>query len=332
MSRRWWVAATALVAVSVAGCSSQHAQPPPGKSAAEPAVSPSLTVTPAGTVTPTGSAPEGIVYDARTRLVAVAVRESNRLQLYDGATMRLRKTVVLPGHARHLQLGYGGGAVLVPVEDANVLVEVALPSGRITRRTAVGNSPHDAAELISGDIVTGDEFGRSLTVVRNGAVQRTISAVVQPGGVVAVGNTTVVVDVQAYTVSTFDAATGTRTALLDAGAGPTHGTSTTPGQVEVTDTRGNAVLVFGTGSLAPRGRLDLPGTPYGIAADARTHTVWVTLTARNQVVGLDVSTGTPREIARYPTVQQPDTVAVAPGGRQLWITGTAKGELEHITR
>ena len=283
-------------------------------------------------MTAAGPAPEGIVYDARTRLVAVAVRNQDRLQIFDAATMRLRTSIPLPGHARHLQLGYGGGSVLVPAEDANALVEVALPSARITYRTAVGSSPHDAAQLSDGTIVTGDEFGRSLTVVRAGKAVRTITDVVQPGGVVAVGAVTVVVDVQAYTVSTFAAATGKRTALLDAGAGPTHGASATPGQVAVTDTRGDAVLIFGTDPLAARARLALPGTPYGIAADPVTHTVWVTLTARNQVVGLDVSTGTPHEIARYPTVQQPDTVAVAPGSHQLWITGTAHGEVEHITR
>lgn len=287
---------------------------------------------PAGVVRTIGSAPEGVVYDATTKLLAVAVRNPNRLELFDGRTLALRTTVALPGHVRHLQLGLRGGSVLVPLEDANALAQVALPSGRITQQVTVGRSPHDAAQLPDRLIVTGDEFGQSLSVVRNGAVERTLGQVVQPGGIVAVGPTTVVVDVQAYTLSSFDVSTSTRTALLDAGAGPTHGVSAAPNQVAVTDTRGNAVLIFTAAPLAARGRLVLPGSPYGIAADPVTHTVWVTLTGRNEVVGLDVSTGTPREIARYPTVAQPDTVAVDPGSRNLWITGTAQGQLQHITR
>ncbi len=66
--------------------------------------------------------------------------------------------------------------------------------------------------------------------------------------------------------------------------------------------------------------------------DLRTGIVWVTLTASNQVVGVDFSGGTPRKVAAYPTVRQPDTVAVAPGSHTLWVTGTRGDEIERITR
>jgi DNA-binding beta-propeller fold protein YncE len=77
-------------------------------------------------------------------------------------------------------------------------------------------------------------------------------------------------------------------------------------------------------------RLALPGTPYGMAMDVASGTLWVTLTARNRVVGIDVRTDQPRIIASYATVQQPNTVAVAPGGHALWVTGTAAGVLQRI--
>ena len=92
------------------------------------------------------------------------------------------------------------------------------------------------------------------------------------------------------------------------------------------------MLVFTLAPLKQVGRLALPGTPYGMAVDPSTGTVWVTLTARNQVVGLDVAGSTPRVIARYATVRQPNTVAVEPGGHRLWVTGTAAGVVELITR
>jgi hypothetical protein len=58
----------------------------------------------------------------------------------------------------------------------------------------------------------------------------------------------------------------------------------------------------------------------------------VTLTSRNEVVGLDVAGATPRVIARYTTVQQPNTIAVEPGSHRLWVTGTKAGVVELITR
>ena len=100
--------------------------------------------------------------------------------------------------------------------------------------------------------------------------------------------------------------------------------------IAVADTRGDALLVFSVDPLKRIGTLSVPGAPYGMAVDGNT--VWVTLTARNEVVGLDVSGNVPKVIARYPTVRQPNTVAVSPGSRRIWVTGTADGVVELITR
>jgi hypothetical protein len=52
----------------------------------------------------------------------------------------------------------------------------------------------------------------------------------------------------------------------------------------------------------------------------------------NRLVGLDVRGDQPKVIASYPTVRQPDTVAVAPGARTLWVTGTKDGLVQRISR
>ncbi len=69
-----------------------------------------------------------------------------------------------------------------------------------------------------------------------------------------------------------------------------------------------------------------------MAVDHSTNTVWITLTARNEVVGIDTSSNSPTVIARYPTVLQPNTVAVEPGSHRLWVTGTTDGVVERIDR
>lgn len=58
----------------------------------------------------------------------------------------------------------------------------------------------------------------------------------------------------------------------------------------------------------------------------------MTLTATNELVGIDVGSNELRVIATYPRVRQPDTVAVAPGSKTLWVTGTSDGVIQRITR
>ncbi len=303
---------------------------PPKLGAAEPANSPKPTVAASGSVVEVGASPEGIAYDPTTKLVAVAVRDPNRLLVLDPTTLATENTVPLPGSVRHLQLAAPGGPVLVPDETANDLIEVSLPGGAI-RTTAVGKQPHDAAAS-DGDIVVGNEFGRSISILRDGNVLATLGGVQQPGGVIADGSTVAIVDVGAFTVATYNLDTRTRTAVKPAGKGPTHGVLANNQRLVVADTRGNALLMFSVEPLKQVGRLALPGTPYGLAMDPTTDTVWVTLTALNQVVGVDVSGSTPKVIARYPTVQQPNTVAVAPGSHTLWITGSDGSSVEEINR
>jgi len=77
-------------------------------------------------------------------------------------------------------------------------------------------------------------------------------------------------------------------------------------------------------------RLELPGSPYGLAYDARHDRVWVTLTARNEVVEIDATASPPTVLNRFPTVRQPNTVAVDAATGRLFVTGTADGVLQLV--
>lgn len=322
-------AAVVALSLLLTGCSGGQPTPPEPLGAAEPGRAPELTADPAGTVTLLADQPEGMVYDATTGLLAVAVREPDRLLLVDGASGVVRTEVPLPGHARHLQLAGPGGPVLVPAEDSDTFLSVALPAGTVTE-TAVGEYPHDAVTTASGRVLVADERGGTLSVLVDGAVVQTFDDVQQPGGVTAVGNVAAVVDVGAFTLSTYDVVAGRRTGRVQAGEGPTHLIADVHGRVVVADTRGDALIVFGLEPLAETARLALPGTPYGLAYDATADVLWVTLTGRNEVVGVDLSGGTPIEVARLPTVRQPNTVAVDPDTGRVWIAGRTTGELEMI--
>lgn len=327
MPRRLAALVVVVLMLLAAACGSDDEGPKLG--AAEPARAPATMEPPAGTVEKVGAAPQGIVYDAKTNLLAVAVRKPYRLLVVDPQTFAVQRSVPVPGKVRHLQLAAPGGPVLVPSETANRIIEVPLPDGE-DRSTRVQRHPHDATGTADGDVLVGNEFSGSMSVVRDGKVVKTFDDLQQPGGVVSTGDLAAVVDVGDFSVTTYDLAAMRRVARVPAGEGPTHGVLIGDDRLAVTDTRGNQVLVYSLDPLKQVGRLELPGSPYGITSEGVS--VWVTLTGRNELVGLDVSGPTPREIARYPTVRQPDTVAVSPGSRTLWVTGTADGVVQRIER
>jgi len=63
-----------------------------------------------------------------------------------------------------------------------------------------------------------------------------------------------------------------------------------------------------------------------LAYDSQRDLAWVTLTALDEVVGLGVAGGEPVIVHRFPTVHQPDAVAVDPvSGRVLVVSASGEG-------
>lgn len=316
----------ALAGLVLAGCGSSDALPP----AAEPARSPPVTERPAGRVVPVGARAEGLVVDGRTGLLAVAVLKPDRLVLVRAATGRLVRSVALPAGARHLALAAPGGPVLVPAEAADALVEVPLRGGRV-HAIRVGRHPHDAAAAGDGRVWVGNENGDTVSVVDGRRVVRTLPARTQPGGVAALGARTIgVVTVASDELLLYDADRPALRGRLRAGAGPTHLVAGAD-RAYVADTRGDAVLVFRfAGGLRLAGRLAIPGTPYGLALDAARNRLWITQTALNRVIGYQLTTGHAHRRWSFPTVRQPNSVAVDPRTGRVFVASASAGTLELI--
>ena len=301
--------------------------PPP----AEPAVAPVPTTAPAGRTVRVGSVPEGIVADGPSRRVAVGVREPDQLVLLDADSGAVTGRVPLPGVLRHLQLAQPGGPVLVPDESSNSLIQVALPDGPVTSRVTTGTSPHDATRAPNGTLFAANEGGGTVVAIRDDRVVHTITDVTQPAGLAPVGDRVGLIDVRDNALTIDDTNTYAGILELPAGAGPTHLVADKHGRMIATDTRGGQILVYDpSGTPRQVGRLAMPGEPYGITYDPVRDRVWVTVTGANQLVGLDMTGPTPREIARIPTVRQANTVAVDPDTGRLFVTGTAEGVVQII--
>jgi len=314
----------------LAGCGVDPAQAP-RPPAAEPSDAPTQLGEPAGRVIPIGPLAEGMVADPVTSAVAIGVREPPALLLVDGRTGEELTRTALPGFLRHLQLEAPGGPVLVPAESADELVRVDLPAGRVVTRVPVGDFPHDATATPGGTIVVANEFGGTVSVVRGGRVVHTFDDATQPGGLAPVGEQVGMVDVREGTLTLYDTERLERVGRLPAGDGPTHVVADRRGELIVTDTRGGALIRYAVApTLREIGRTTLPGGPYGIAYDAVRDRLWITLTGRNELVGLDLGRGGPREAVRLPTVRQPNTVAVDSSTGRVFVGGTADGVLQLV--
>jgi DNA-binding beta-propeller fold protein YncE len=316
-----------LVAAPVA-CGSS---PPSELPVPEPAASPAPRERPAGRVVDVGNAPEGVVADPATGLVALGFRNPDRLALVDGRSGEVIRRVPLPSSPRHLGLARPGGPVLAPTEAGGTLVEVTLPEGKIASTTRVGRGPHDAAAG-AGRAFVGNEFEDTVSVVERGRELRRLPAARQPGGVATTATGEVgVVAVTGRVLEAHDARSLRPLGHVSGGVGPTHVVAEPEGCYYVVDTQGDAVLVIDRRGPALRHirRINVAGSPYGIALDAPADRLWVTQTARNAASEYALNGGRPVLVRRLPTVRQPNSVAVDPRSGRAYVAGRA-GELQII--
>ena len=343
MTRRAVPLAAALLAAALlcAGCGSGAGHRPRSHrtpsahplNGAEPAVAPPLTRAPDGRVVSVGAAAEGIVAAPRAGVVAVAVRGPDRIALIGTRTGDVIRDVPIAGPARHLSLD-GPRTLLVPEAPVDRLLELPLTGARAAARAralATGSLPHDAAAA-GGRVFTADEFGHAISVFAGARRLPDIRAgFVQPGGIATVAGDVALVDVAADTVTLVDPHADRVLARARAGTGPTHDVAGPGGRLYVTDTRGGALYVF---AIRPRlhevARVPLPDRPYGIAADAADDTVWVTETGANRVVEFDARGSRPRILAAYPTVRQPNSVAVDPVTGRVYVAGATAGVVQEL--
>lgn len=301
----------------VSSCSAQRA--------AEPAHAPPAARSPAGQVLAVGSQAEGVAVDPVTHLAAVGVRNPFRIVLVDLRTDRVVRTVPVSGHVRHLALQAPGGPVLVPLEDSGALLTLALPSGGILSSIPTSGYPHGVAAVGRDAAVVGNEMGHRVTLVRAGRVVATDTEFPQPGGATTSGDSIYIVDVKASTVTRLRSDTLRHLGSRDLGDGLTHAVTDIRGDVVVIDTRGGAIYVLRP-DLSTRLTRRLPGTPYGVAYDPTRDRLWITLTGRNQVVGLHGPDLV--EDRRLPTVRQPNTVAVDPTDGTVVVASRTDGTVQ----
>jgi DNA-binding beta-propeller fold protein YncE len=320
-----------VLAAGTGGCGSTAPAPPALSPAPRPAHATATTVRPAGRVLHVGPLADAVVADPNAHIFAVAVHNPSRLIIVSARTGRLRERVAIPTGTRRPGTPPPTPAVfLVPAETGRGALAIQpAPS------TPAGELPQGAA-LVLGRTFVADARAGAVVALDRGRPTRTLPATVHPGGLVAADfdRRLAVVATRERTLGLYDPRTLRRVAQLPAGAGPTNVVASGD-RLYVADTRGDAILVFATDAgrrpLTRAGRLALPrgSAPYGLALDPVRQRLWVTLTGRNELVSLPIG-GRAGPTRRFPTVQQPDAVAVDSALGTIAVTGRTQGVLQLI--
>lgn len=329
------IATSALTVTLLGACSSESVDlPPPTIEPARAALSPPASVPPTGQVLPLAGKSVAAAFDSATKSLAVLTTPEPD----GGATVTIfgpagpPRVVAIPAAASAIT-GDGNGVAHLSARGAVISVELA--SGAVTRRAVEDRADTDftaIARRADGRLVLGTADGKACTLGPMSAaadlrITHTAAIFARVDAIVTVGDSAVVLDRSQTSVTELDD-DGEPGLALRAGQGATGIAADAAGRVLVTDTRAGQLMVFGVDPLIERQAYPVAGSPYGVAGSRRL--AWVSQTATNTVVGYDLSTGTPVEKVRYPTVQQPDTLAFDDAGGTLYVVSASGAGVQVI--
>lgn len=306
------------------GCGGEDGTPNvPTREPATAAVSPAAATTPAGQI-----------YPAAATKALLAERETGRLAALDTAGTTLTLTdPAAPADARAITLPVAGaalaqgepGQVLVAAEGRVLRVDAA--TGAVTE-IPVDGDVRSVQTRSDGTLVVGTANGTLRELAADGSPTRTITGLVSADAIAVTGADITVLDRrQTAVVGVREDALGL---MLRAGDGAVNAIADSEGRVIVTDTAGGELLVYTAGPLVLRQRFPVASSPYALAYDPRSDTVWVTCTQSNEVVGYDLSTGIGVEVGRFPTLRQPDAVTVDERTGDLFVASATGDGLQRI--
>ncbi|KXP01382.1 YncE family protein [Tsukamurella pseudospumae] len=326
-------ALTVVAAVALAGCSTTPSRESrPTIVPAQAAVAPEPTVPPAGTVTPSGAG-EGLAFDAKSRRLATLVGNDVVLYTVDGG---LKEVARIDAGARTHQVvpSWGEqpyGDFLVATDNGVMTITgdkgytQRIEGGALTVSLYGGKSGD--AESVWG--LAGTAKG-DIVVLRVSDQPRRISGPVEASRVLADGSDVVVVDRLQSSITTVDVAGGKIGKGLRVGRGVTNATITPDGRVFAVDTGKNQIIGYTAAPLMERFLYPETGSPWAVDYDATDKLMWITRTATNQVVGYALGTGIPEQRKLFPTVRQPNAIAVDAKTGTLYVQSATGGGIQAI--
>jgi hypothetical protein len=320
-----------LLALVTACATNPLASAPRTIEPARAADSPLPSQNPAGAVRPLAGHPLAAVFDSGTRQLAVLCPGSEpsasaSIAVF-GAAQVPPRVIDLPANATALT-GDDHGTIYLAVPGGYLVVHLAAGDTEQVRVADAANTDFTAiARRADGKLVVGSADGALYTLASaapgTASVDNRNKIFARVDALATQGNTTVVLDRGQTSVTTIGA-DGRVEQALRAGEGATTLAADPQGRVLVADTRGGQLLVYGVDPLILRQAYPVRQAPYGLAGSRDL--AWISQTASNVVIGYDLSTGIPVEKVRYPTVQQPNTLAFDEASDTLYVvSGSGAG-------
>ncbi|OBH25164.1 hypothetical protein A5692_03550 [Mycobacterium sp. E342] len=339
----------AILLAAVTGCSSNtFKSAPPTIEPATAAVSPPASQNPAGTVRPLPVRAAAAAFDGAAHRLAVlapgaAPAGPATVTVFDDPKAAAR-VIDLPGPASAMT-DDGHGTLYLAARGGYFVVDLGTGhTGQVNVTDAQQTDFTAVAQRADGKLVLGSADGAVYTLVSpasptpgsptpGAAAAATIGSrtkiFARVDCLATQGNTTAVLDRGQTSVTTIGA-DGRVQQALRAGEGATTMAADPWGRILVADTRGGQLLAYGVDPLILRQAYPVPQAPYGLAGSRAL--AWVSQTASNMVIGYDLSTGIPVEKVRYPTVQQPNSLAFDEASDTLYVvsgSGAGVQVIEH---
>lgn len=322
------LAATVALALLISGCSSESGGSNVAtREPATPAAAPTTSHTPAGEILPVDTTITAMTTDPETGLLATLDDTGTTLTVLDPtAGPEPVHTLDLPTPAADLAQGRPGEALLAA--DRHI-IRVDLAAGT-TSEIAVAADLHTVELRPDDTLAAGTTDGSVYILTPDGQVQHTVDGLASADDLAITNDDVTVLDRRQTLLAETNIDDESLGLSLRAGDGATNLLADPFGRLIVADTDGGELLVFTTEPLVLRQRFPVGSSPYALAYDRRSDTVWVTCTQSNEVVGFDLSTGIPVETGRYPTVGQPNTITVDDRTGDLFVGSARDDGLQRI--
>lgn len=312
-------------ALAATGCSSASTP----TNVLEPRAAPAspATITPAGTVTDVGAAVISSALDPGSRTLALLVTAPDRALLLDATDLTAAPRSVTFSAAGH-EVVAGDGELLV----ATAAGVVRDPTTADATLVEVDADVLSVAALPDDGLAVGLSTGAVRVLTADGRTTAEAGGLASADAVRLAGGDLVALDRRQTSLTAVDTAEAALAEALRAGQGAARASTDRFGRVLVTEPVRGELLVFSTSPLMLVQRFPVPGGPWAVAVDPVTDTAWVTLTASNEVVGLDVAGPEPVEVDRYPTLARPESVAVDPADGAVLVASAAGTGVQRIPR
>lgn len=313
------VALTGAVVLGASGCATSHLEEfnSVEMGNATPEILPTET-DPAGQVTDLDSPVVGAV-SLDDGGVALQLSDPDRVEFghVSGGEFVADEQVELPADA-----------LPIVASSEGVLVGSSEGLGRATADggyEAIGDTgPVTAvAELEDGRILSGHDDGTVAVRSADGGENARLESLEGIDQLAASGNVGFAVSRADTTVANVYPDSNEIGPVLRPGKAAGVAATTDNGWAAVSDTTGNALMIFDADPLRLHQMFPVGKAPWAVATVPGTSIVWVALSGENRVVAIDISSGEGREVAAFDTVPAPHSLSVAEGGSL--VIGSADG-------